>query len=253
MFSWLFAVGRMLGFGTAGGLRPALTLAVISVLSLFDIPVVPKVHAPFGFLDRWYIVVILMGLAILESKFDNVPRLDRIQDRLILPWRIAGGALAGAATIDLGTAGLIAGLLVGAFAGWLGQAVKHASRSPSPSNRLAVTLVSLSEEMLALGSVVATALFAPLGYLVFGLAAWLGVRVRRRQRRKYRVATGSPLPPASAATPASAPASAATPASTPAPGRSATPASPPPPARAATPSSPPEPRDQKATDGQTRR
>ena len=187
MFVWLFALGRMLGFGTAGGLRPALTLAVISVLSLFRVPYVPKVQAPLGFLDRWYVVLILIVLAILESKFDNVPRLDRIQDRLILPWRIAGGALAGAATIHLGAAGLVVGLMLGAFAGWLGQAVKHGSRSPTPSTGLAVTLVSLSEEMLAVGSVVATALFAPLGYLVFGLAAWLMLRLRQRERRKYRV------------------------------------------------------------------
>jgi uncharacterized membrane protein len=192
MFAWLFAVGRMLGFGTAGGLRPALTLAVISVMSLFRVPYVPKVAAPLGFLDRWYVVLVLIVLAILESKFDNVPRLDRIQDRLLLPWRIVGGALAGAATIHLGAAGLIVGLVLGAFAGWLGQAVKHGSRSPTPSSGLGVTLVSLSEEMLAIGAVVATALFAPLGYLVFGFAAWLMLRLRLRRRRKYRVAPPDP-------------------------------------------------------------
>lgn len=188
MVEWLFALGRMLGFGTAAGLRPALTLAVICALSLFRIPLAPEVQPPFDFLDSWYMVLVLLVLALLESKFDNVPRLDRIQDRLLMPWRIAGGALAGAATIDLGTAGLVLGLVLGAMAGWLGQAVKQGSRPPTPSNRLAVTLISLSEEMLALGAAVATALFAPLGYVVFGLAAWLMRWLRVRRRRKYRVA-----------------------------------------------------------------
>jgi len=28
VIAWIFSIGRMLGFGTAGGVRPALTLAI---------------------------------------------------------------------------------------------------------------------------------------------------------------------------------------------------------------------------------
>jgi uncharacterized membrane protein len=188
MIGWLFAVGRMVGFGSAAGVRPALTLAVIGAMSLVGIG--PDVQPPFLFLERWWVILIFAVLAILEGKFDNVPKLDRIQDRILVPWRIAIGGVAAAATVPHGVTGLVVGLTVGAAFGWLSQSVKHGSRPIQPPSGLAVALISLSEDLYALGGVVATAIFSPLGYVFAAVNIWLFVRLRRRRRLRYRTKRG---------------------------------------------------------------
>jgi len=183
--AWLYLVGRMLGFGTAGGVRPALTLAIIGVMDRLDIG--PQLHFPFTFLDHWLAIVILLGLAIVEANFDNVPVLARLQDRLLMPWRVVAGAAAATATIGHGAVGLIAGLVVGAAVAWLGQTVKHGARPRQAHGGLAYSLVSLSEDMFAFVGAIATGLFGLLGYVFFIVNLWLYVWLRRRRRLKYRV------------------------------------------------------------------
>jgi uncharacterized membrane protein len=183
--TWVYLVGRMLGFGTAGGVRPALTLAIIGVMDRLDIG--PQVKPPFHFLDHWITIVVLLGLALVEANFDNVPMLARLQDRLLMPWRVTAGAVAATATIGHGATGLIAGLVIGAAVAWLGQTVKHGARPRQSHGDLAFSLVSLSEDLFAFIGAIATGLFGLLGYAFFGINVWLYVWLRRRRRRKYRV------------------------------------------------------------------
>ena len=185
MTGWVYLVGRMLGFGTAGGVRPALTLAIIALMDRLDIG--PEVRPPFHFLDHWIAIVVLLGLAIVEANFDNVPVLARLQDRLLMPWRLTAGAVAATATIGHGATGLIVGLLVGAAVAWLGQTVKHGARPRQSHGGLAYSLVSLSEDLFAFIGAIATGLFGLLGYAFFAVNLWLYAWLRRRRRLKYRV------------------------------------------------------------------
>ena len=70
-------------------------------------------------------------LAILESTFDKISKLDRLQDRLIMPYRLFMGGVAGAATIPFGWKGIVVGAAVGAGAAWFAQYTKHLSRPKS--------------------------------------------------------------------------------------------------------------------------
>jgi hypothetical protein len=184
MMGWILTVGRILGFGVAGGVRPALTLAVIGAMARIGIG--PAVHGPFRFLDHWVTILILAALAIFESKFDSVPALARLQDRLLMPWRTGAGAVAAAATIGHGTLGLVIALVLGAMAAFMGQAAKYGRRPSSGPAGLAFALVSLSEDLFAFGGAVATALYSLLGYVFFGLNMWLVAWLRIRRRQKYR-------------------------------------------------------------------
>jgi len=189
MMGWIYTVGRILGFGVAGGVRPALTLAIIGAMARIGIG--PDAQGPFRFLDHWVTILVLAGLAIFESKFDSVPALARVQDRLLLPWRTAAGAVAAAATIGHGTFGLVLGLMIGAVAAFMGQAVKYGRRpSPGPAG-VAFGLISLSEDLFAFGGAVATALASLLGYVFFGLNVWLVAWLRIRRRHKYRRPPGA--------------------------------------------------------------
>ena len=117
MTAWVWALGRMLGLGDIAGMRPSLTLAVIGIASKFDLG--PGVSSPFFWLDHWFTILIFVVLAIFESSFDKIPKCDRLQGRLTMPYRLVAGGIAGASVIPFGWQGIVAGAAVGAGMAWV--------------------------------------------------------------------------------------------------------------------------------------
>ena len=184
MLEWIEAVGRMLGLGATAGVRVSLTLAVISVVSRLSFG--NHVTGHFTWMHSWQAIFIFVVLALIETAFDKVPALDRLQDRIIMPWRLAGGAIAGASTIGHGWFGLILGLALGALGAWFGQWVKHGIRPKSAANSLATTLISLSEDLIAFVGAALTASISLMGYAFFGSTIWLFGRLTHRRNVKYK-------------------------------------------------------------------
>lgn len=184
MTAWVIAIGRMLGLGSIAGIRPSLTLAVIGVVSYFDWGVEP--NDTFSFLTNWVAIGIFVVLAILESAFDKMSKMDRLQDRLIMPYRLFVGGVAGAATIPFGWRGIVVGAAVGAGAAWFSQYAKHLTRPKSVPSEAVVNLISTAEDLVAfLGS--ALVLAVPyVGYAAAGVTGFMYWRVRDRRRAKYR-------------------------------------------------------------------
>jgi uncharacterized membrane protein len=182
--AWILAIGRMLGLGSIAGIRPSLTLAVIGVVGYFDWGV--EVNSTFSWLSHWLAIGIFVVLAIIESTFDKLTKLDRLQDRLIMPYRLFMGGVAGAATIPFGWKGVVIGAAVGAGAAWFAQYTKHLSRPKSVPSPAVVSLISTGEELGALfGSVLVLAVpyFGYACVATTGLVYW---RVRGVRRSKYR-------------------------------------------------------------------
>ena len=184
MTAWVIAVARMLGLGTSAGLRPSLTLAVIGVMSVAGWGV--RVNDAFSFLQNRVVIVVLVVLALSEASFDKIIKVDRLQDRLIAPYRLAGGAVAGAATIPFGWKGIVAGAALGLFAAWFGQHTKHVTRPKSVPSDVVVAFLSFAEDVAAfLGSAVTLAV-PYLGFLPPATSTVIFVRTGRRRRAKYR-------------------------------------------------------------------
>jgi uncharacterized membrane protein len=182
--SWVGDIGRMLGLGSAAGFRPSLTLAIIAVMS--NLGWGTPVNETFGFLNHWISVVVFILFAIFESAFDKMPKVDRLQDRLTMPYRLLCGAVAGAALVGHGTTGLIVGVLVGAGAAWLALRSKHESRPRSTSSEAVVPMLSLGEDLLVFGGTALTVMWAWVGYVVFAIAVIMHARRQVSRRRKYR-------------------------------------------------------------------
>jgi uncharacterized membrane protein len=182
--AWILAIGRMLGLGSIAGIRPSVTLAVIGVVTYFDWGV--ETNGAFAWLSWWWVIGIFVVLAILESTFDKISKVDRLQDRLIMPYRLVMGGIAGAATIPFGWQGVVVGAAVGAGAAWFAQYVKHLSRPKSVPSEAVVTLISAAEDLGAfLGSVVVLAV-PYFGYACAGFTGFVYWRVLDRRRAKYR-------------------------------------------------------------------
>jgi uncharacterized membrane protein len=182
--AWLLAIGRMLGLGSIAGIRPSLTLAVIGVVSYFDWGV--ETNSTFSWLSHWLAIGIFVVLAILESAFDKISKLDRLQDRLIMPYRLFMGGVAGAATMPFGWKGMVIGAAVGAGAAWFAQYTKHLSRPKSVPSEAVRTLISTGEDLGAFfGSVLVLAV-PYFGYACVGVTGFVYWRVRDRRRAKYK-------------------------------------------------------------------
>jgi uncharacterized membrane protein len=182
--AWALAVGRMLGLGTTAGMRPSFTLVIIGIVSRLGWG--PGLNSAFGFLDHWLAIIIFAVLAIFESSFDKIPKLDRMQDRLIMPYRAIMGGVAGAATIPFGWKGVLAGALVGGLAAWFAQYTKHLTRPRTVPSDAVVNLLSLWEDLLVFAGAVLTLLFSMVGYGVCGVTVVIYAGVRSRRRAKYR-------------------------------------------------------------------
>ena len=184
MTAWIIAIGRMLGLGSIAGIRPSLTLAVIGVVSYFDWGV--ETNSTFHFLTFWLAIGVFVVLAILESTFDKISKMDRLQDRLIMPYRLVIGGVAGAATAPFGWKGIAVGAALGAGAAWFSQYTKHLSRPKSVPSEAVVALISAAEDLGAfLGSVLVLAV-PYVGYAYVGVTGFVYWRVGDRRRSKYK-------------------------------------------------------------------
>ena len=132
MTAWVFAVGRMLGLGNLAGIRPSLTLATIAIVSKLGWG--PGLNDTFDFLGYWLVIVAFVVLAIFESSFDKIPKLDRLQGRLTMPYRLVMGGVAGAATVPFGWEGIVIGAAVGAGSAWWALYARASrGRAPCPA------------------------------------------------------------------------------------------------------------------------
>jgi uncharacterized membrane protein len=184
MTAWIIAIGRMLGLGTSAGLRPSLTLAVIGIMSNTEWGA--HVNSAFSFLHHWLAICILIVLALLEASFDKIVKLDRLQDRLLAPYRLAGGAVAGAATIPFGWKGIVLGAALGLFASWFAQYTKHVTRPKSVPSDAVVTLLSLGEDVATFLGSVLTLTVPYIGYAAPATTTAIYLRTGQRRRAKYR-------------------------------------------------------------------
>lgn len=184
MTAWVLAVGRMLGLGTTGGMRPSFTLVIVGIVSRLGWG--PGLNPTFDFLSHWLAIVIFAVLAIFESSFDKVPKLDRMQDRLIMPYRAVMGGVAGAATIPFGWQGVLVGAVVGGLAAWFAQYTKHLTRPRTVPSDAVTNLMSLWEDLAVFAGALLTLIFSAVGYAVAGVTVVIYLRVRGRRRAKYR-------------------------------------------------------------------
>lgn len=182
--SWIWAIGRLGGLSISAGVRAAMTLLVMGVLSRegWGFHVAPG----FQWLESSIAIAVLVLLVIIEIAFDKVPSFDRLSARLSVPWRIAAGALAGAAAVSHGWIGLVVGLVGGAGLAYLGVNAKRLWRPRSTTSTVTIPLLSLVEDLAAFGASVLSATLPPIGYAVAAWTAWLDVRLRRRRVAKYK-------------------------------------------------------------------
>ena len=184
MIELLLAGGRVAGLGTAAGIRPSLTLAVIGMMH--HLHAGTTLNPVFSFLGYWQVIVIFIVLAIIESGLDKIPTFDRVQGRLTTPYRIVMGGIAGAATVPFGWWGIAIGGVVAAALAWFALYTKQGSRPKTVASDAALVLMSMWEDLASFATAMLTLVFSPFGYLAAVFTSVVYWRTRYLRRAKYR-------------------------------------------------------------------
>ncbi len=184
MTSWIWAVGRLCGLSISAGVRAAMTLLIMGVLSRegWGFHVAPG----FTWLESSIAIAVLVVLVIIEIAVDKIPSFDRLYERLSAPWHLAAGAIAGGAAMAHGVPGLIVGLVAGVGLAWLGINAKRLWRPRSTTSTVTMPLLSLVEDLAAFAAAVLSATLPPIGYAVVAWTSWFDLRLRRRRVAKYK-------------------------------------------------------------------
>jgi uncharacterized membrane protein len=178
------------GLSSLSGLRAFLPLALVGIISRFDL--FGPLHlqgTAFGFLEYTWVIVLFLVLAVVEIAADKVPLVDSAQDMVATPLRVLAGAVLFGASVSHEPGLVIAGCMVA------GAAISGAAHMAKGAVRPAATVsssgtinpfISLFEDLTAGIGTVLVILFPPLGILVLLFLLYLIYRVSRLRKRKYR-------------------------------------------------------------------
>jgi hypothetical protein len=181
----LFAVGTGIGLSSIAGVRAYLPLALVGLFARVGLFTLSD---PFGLLESWLIIGVLLVLALLESGLDKIPVLESVLDFVQTPIRVVAGAVLFSAALEAGLSveaipelvvgGVIAGLVAGS------KAILRPSSKAATVGVSTAFLSTLEDVVALLGGATAVLLpLVPLAFVAFLLFFFF--RVKRRRRRKY--------------------------------------------------------------------
>ena len=182
---FLFAAGTGVGLSSIAGVRAYLPLALAGIfakLGFFDYP------KPFGLLEDWLVIGVLLALAVVESGLDKVPALDSVLDFVQTPVRIVAGAVLFSAALqaglnveaipELAAGGGIAGVVA------VLKSLLRPSANVATAGASAPFLSGIEDAVAVVGGVVAV--LVPLVPLVLvGFLLFFFYRIQRRRQRKF--------------------------------------------------------------------
>lgn len=180
---WLFAA---LGLSTTAGLRAYLPLLAIGVSYYIDPQLLP-LQSNFQLLHDPVVLVVLGVLVVVEFALDKVPGIDHLSDAIHTIIRPASGAIIMAGTHN--TLSDVNPWLAAAAGGLLALSL----HSVKATTRPVVTgttvghgnpLVSLAEDVLALGGTILLLALPLVGFIVITIILLLLLRATRPLRRR---------------------------------------------------------------------
>ncbi|WP_166174443.1 DUF4126 domain-containing protein [Rubrobacter tropicus] len=175
-------LGLGIGIASIAGVRAFLPLVLVYYLSLPEGPFL------FGTFPVWAVISALAILVVLESVLDKVGAAERVFNYVMVPIRVAAGALvfgimSGVATISEAVPWLIAGAVIAGVVAVLKVLLRPSARDASSG--VSTAFLSFIEDVIGLvGGVLA--LFVPyLPALLVAFLLFFFSRIRKRRGRKF--------------------------------------------------------------------
>jgi hypothetical protein len=183
----LFWAGLGVGLASVAGVRAFVPLALFALFVRLGLIAEPDI---LGLQSGWTVVLVFSALAVVEVVLDKVRALDPAFGYVMIPIRMAAGAVLFAAVYEPGAlfdAGAVPGLVAGGGIAGLVAVLEVTLRPSSRGSSAGVSTAFLSamEDVVAVvGGVVG--LFLPFLPLLFvGFLLFFFNRIRKRRGRKY--------------------------------------------------------------------
>lgn len=183
-----------LGSSWVSGINLYATVATLGLLGRFAHL---KLPGELDVVTNWWVIGVALFLFVIEFVADKVPVVDSVWDVIHTFIRIpAGAVLAATAFGDFDRSIQVVALLVGGSLAFSSHGTKAATRalintSPEPVSNF---VVSLAEDVLAIGSILLAVFLPVLVFFVIGagvvISFWLLPRVLRFFRHVYQKVRG---------------------------------------------------------------
>lgn len=176
------------GLAVLTGVRAFLPVAFLALYSRLEFASAPVFDGTaLAFLERTWVVAVLLSLAVIELALDKIFVVSRTRDRIMQPIRIVLGGLVFAAAMaaEGWIAMTVAGVLGLVIAG-LTDRVRRSSRSGMSTNNTALVLISIYEDVAVLIGTLLFVLVPLVGALLACFLVLLAFRLRLRGRRKHK-------------------------------------------------------------------
>lgn len=179
------------GLAVLSGLRGFLPVGFLALYSRLEFRSTPILTGtPFAFLQKTWVIVLLLALALVEILLDKVLLVSSTRDQIMQPIKIALGGLVFAAAMapDGWIAMTVSGILGLAIAGLTDHVRRSMRPSTTPAKRetTPLVLVSFYEDVLVLVATLFFVLLPLIGALFACFVALLFYRLRRKRRRKHK-------------------------------------------------------------------
>ena len=176
------------GLAVLSGIRafmPVGFLALYSRLQFRSAPVLTK--TPFAFLEKTWVIALLLALAVVELAVDKLFLFSKTKDQILQPIRIMFGGMVFAAAMapDGWIAMTVSGVLGLVIAG-LSDHVVRSTRSAETKDTTPIILVSVYADVLVLIGTLVFVLLPLIGAVLACFLVLLVYRVRLRKRRKHK-------------------------------------------------------------------
>ena len=177
------------GLAVLAGLRaflPVAFLALYSRVGFFSAPVLSG--TPFAFLEKTWVISLLLALAVIELAVDKIPSLANLRDQIMRPIKmLLGGMVFAAAMAPQGWIPMTVCGVLGVVIAGLADRARAAMRPDAAKSGVgAVLLLSIYEDIATLVGTLFFVLLPLIGALVALFSFLLTYRIRQRGRRKHK-------------------------------------------------------------------
>jgi uncharacterized membrane protein len=176
------------GLAVLSGMRAFLPVAFLALYSRLEFASAPVFYdTPFGFLEKTWVIALLLVLAVVELALDKIFVVSTLRDQIMQPIRIVlGGMVFAAAMAPQGWIASTVGGVLGLVIAGLADHVRRSARSGMTTSNTALVFISLYEDVAVL---IGTLLFVLVPLIGALLAFFLGLlvyRVQMRRKRKHK-------------------------------------------------------------------
>ena len=176
------------GLAVLAGLRaflPVAFLALYSRVGFFSAPVLSG--TPFAFLEKTWVISLLLALAVIELAVDKIPSFADLRDQIMQPIKIVlGGVVFAAVMAPQGWLSMTICGILGLLIAGLADHARASVRPAADCDAGPPVFMSVYEDLVVLIGTLLFVLVPLIGALVALFLFLLVYRLQRRNKRKHK-------------------------------------------------------------------